>query len=59
QRYEATLGTSCELSAYMRLRHASEQVTACDKWMRWMESEDYLRAPRAEHSPLDGLVLSS
>ena len=29
ERYEAAVGTSCELGAYMRLRHASRQVAAC------------------------------
>ncbi len=57
ERYEATLGTNCELSAYMRLRHASEHVAACDKWMRWIESDDFLHAPRPEHSPLDELLV--
>jgi hypothetical protein len=59
ERYDASLGTSCELSAYMRLRQAGEQVAACDKWLRWIESEDFLHAPRPEHTPFDALVLSS
>jgi hypothetical protein len=57
QRYESTMGTSCELSAYMRLRQASEQVSACDKWLRWAESDDVLSAPRPTHSPLDELLV--
>jgi hypothetical protein len=55
-RYEAAIGTSCELGAYMRLRQASQQVSACDKWMRWVESENPLAAPRPEHTPFDELV---
>jgi hypothetical protein len=55
-RYEAAIGTSCELGAYMRLRQASQQVTACDKWMRWVESENPLAAPRPDHTPFDELV---
>jgi hypothetical protein len=55
-RYESALGTSCELGAYMRLRQASEQVAACDKWLRWAESENPLAAPRPSHTPLDELV---
>ena len=56
ERYEAAVGTSCELGAYMRLRHASRQVAACDKWLRWAESENPLAAPRSDHTPLDELV---
>jgi hypothetical protein len=55
-RYEAAIGTSCELSAYMRLRHAGQHVSACDKWLRWVESENPLAAPRPEHTPFDDLV---
>lgn len=55
-RYESAVGTSCELGAYMRLRQASEQVAACDKWLRWAESENPLAAPRPSHTPLDELV---
>jgi hypothetical protein len=56
QRFESVIGTSCELAAYMRLRQASGQVSACDKWLRWVESEDYLHAPRPERTPLDALL---
>jgi hypothetical protein len=56
ERYEAAVGTSCELGAYMRLRQASAQVSACDKWLRWAESENPLSAPRPDHTPLDELV---
>lgn len=56
ERYESALGTSCELGAYMRLRQAGAQVAACDKWLRWAESENPLSAPRPEHTPFDELV---
>jgi hypothetical protein len=56
ERYEAAVGTSCELGAYIRLRQASAQVSACDKWLRWAESENPLVAPRPAHTPLDELV---
>lgn len=56
RRYEAAIGTSAELGAYMRLRQASQQVSACDKWLRWVESENPLSAPRPDHTPLDELV---
>lgn len=57
-RYEAAMGTSCELGAYTRLREASLQVSACDKWLRWVESENPLLAPRPEHTGLDDLIAS-
>ena len=56
ERYEAAMGTSCELGAYMRLRQAGQNVAACDKWLRWMESENPLATPRPELTPLDELV---
>jgi hypothetical protein len=58
ERYEAAMGTSCELGAYMRLRHAGAQVAACDKWLRWAESENPLAAPRPDHTALDDLIAS-
>jgi hypothetical protein len=58
ERYESAMGTSCELGAYMRLRQASQQVAACDKWLRWAESENPLAAPRPDHTPLDELVVA-
>jgi hypothetical protein len=55
-RYEAAMGSSCELGAYMKLRQASAQVSACDKWLRWAESENPLATPRPDHTPFDELV---
>lgn len=57
-RYEAAIGTSSELGAYMRLRQASSEVSACDKWLRWVESENPLLAPRPDHTALDDLIAS-
>jgi hypothetical protein len=57
ERYEAAMGTSCELGAYMRLRQAGQHVAACDKWLRWAESENPLATPRPEHTPLDELAV--
>ena len=59
ERYEAAMGTGCELGAYMRLRQAGQHVSACDKWLRWVDSDDFLRAPRPEHSPFDELLAGS
>ncbi len=56
ERYDAAVGTSCELGAYMRLRQAGRQVAACDKWLRWAESENPLATPRPDHTPFDALV---
>jgi hypothetical protein len=56
RRYEERMGTTCELGAYLRLRQASEHVSACDKWLRWVESDNYLRVPRADHTPVDALI---
>jgi hypothetical protein len=58
RRYEAAIGTSSELSAYMRLRQASTRVSAADKWLRWAESENPLVAPRPDHTALDDLIAS-
>lgn len=58
ERYEAAVGTACELRAYMRLRDASRHVAASDKWLRWAESENPLAAPRPDHTPLDELVVA-
>jgi hypothetical protein len=57
-RYEAAMGTSCELGAYMRLRRAGQHVSACDKWLRWAESENPLAAPRPDYAALDDLIAS-
>jgi hypothetical protein len=57
QSYESAMGTSSELSAYMRLRQASVHVSACDKWLRWAESDDVLNAPRPAYSPFDELLV--
>jgi hypothetical protein len=58
ERYESAVGTSCELAAYMRLRQAGDHVSACDKWLRWAESEYPLAAPRPDHTPLDELIVA-
>jgi hypothetical protein len=39
-RYEASKGTSNELSAYVRLRAAGEDVTARGHWLDWLDSSD-------------------
>ena len=56
ERYEAAIGTSSELGAYVRLRQAGEQVAACDRWLRWAESENPLVAPRPDLGLLEDLI---
>jgi hypothetical protein len=37
-RYDAAMGTSNELSTYVRLRAAHDDVTARGHWLEWVES---------------------
>jgi hypothetical protein len=46
ERYEASIGTSVEMGAYVRLRAASQQVSAADKWLRWAEGDFAFPPPR-------------
>jgi len=39
-RYDAAIGTSNELSAYVRLRAAGEDVTTRGRWLEWLEGLD-------------------
>ncbi|HEX8856410.1 MAG TPA: hypothetical protein VF752_12505 [Thermoleophilaceae bacterium] len=55
-RFDASIGTSLELGAYARLRRAGEEVAAWDRWLRWLESEDFLRAPTPEDRLMEGLL---
>jgi hypothetical protein len=41
EHYDAAIGTSDELSAYVRLRHASDQVAAREAWLHWVDDEGY------------------
>ena len=53
--YDAAIGTSSELSAYVRLRAAGEDVTARGRWLEWLEwieSRDHLVAPRPDRVPV-------
>ena len=55
-RYDESVGTSMELGAYARLRRAGEEVAAWDRWLRWLESEDFLRAPTPDDRLMEGLL---
>ena len=47
--YEAAKGTSSELGAYARLCTARDEVSARDRWLRWVEQdEDLLVIPPAK-----------
>ena len=41
ERYEASIGTSTEMSAYMRLRDAGDQVAAREAWLHWVDDEGH------------------
>ena len=41
QRYNAAIGTSTELGAYVRLRAAGDQVAAREAWLHWIDDESY------------------
>jgi hypothetical protein len=41
ERYDAAIGTSTELSAYVRLRAAGDQVAARGAWLSWIDDEGY------------------
>jgi hypothetical protein len=40
-RYDAAIGTSTELGAYVRLRAAGDQVAAREAWLHWIDDESY------------------
>jgi hypothetical protein len=41
ERYDAAVGTSTELGAYVRLRAAGDQVAARQAWLYWVDDEGY------------------
>jgi hypothetical protein len=41
ERFDAAVGTSTELGAYVRLRAAGVQVTEREAWVHWVEDESY------------------
>jgi hypothetical protein len=41
ERFDAAVGTSTELGAYVRLRAAGEQVTAREAWVNRVDDESY------------------
>jgi hypothetical protein len=55
-RYDAAKGTSNELSAYMRLRAASGEVTARGRWLEWIVSDEYSLAPHPEGALTEDLA---
>lgn len=55
RRFEAAIGTSVELGAYMRLRAASQRVTAADKWLRWAQG-DFAFPPPQDDAVMEGLL---
>jgi hypothetical protein len=55
-RYERTMGSPQELDAYIRLRAARRQVSACSKWLEWVDDEDSPTAPPADGVPLEAVL---
>ena len=54
--YEQAVGTPQELDAYMRLREARRYVTACDRWLHWVDDEDSVQSPPADDVPLEDVL---
>ena len=54
--YQRSLGTPSEMDAYMRLREARRQVSAFDKWLRWVDDDDNANAPSADDVPLEEVL---
>jgi hypothetical protein len=54
--YRQSLGTPREMDAYMRLREARRQVSAFDKWLRWVDDEDNSNAPPADEVALEEVL---
>jgi hypothetical protein len=51
--YEESIGTTRELPVYMRLREARKRVSACDKWLHWVDDEDVVPAPAGDELPVE------
>ena len=41
ERYDAAVGTTHELAAFVRLQHAGNQVAAREAWLHWVDDEGY------------------
>jgi hypothetical protein len=41
ERFDAAVGTSTELGAYVRLRAAGDEVKAREAWLNWVDDEGY------------------
>jgi hypothetical protein len=41
ERFDASVGTSTEFGAYVRLRAAVDRVAAREAWLRWVDDEGY------------------
>jgi hypothetical protein len=55
ERYEAAIGTTVEMAAYVKLRAAAQAVSALDKWLRWAEG-DFFVTPPADDALLESLL---
>jgi len=41
ERFDAAIGTTTEFAAYVRLKHAGEQVNAREAWVNWVHEKSY------------------
>jgi hypothetical protein len=41
ERYEAAIGTSSELAAYVRLWAANDQVAVRQAWLHWIDDQSF------------------
>jgi hypothetical protein len=58
-RYNAATGTSNELSAYVKLRAAGEEVTARGHWLEWLDwldTNEHSVAPGRDQAPVGDLT---
>ena len=54
--YQRSLGTPSEMDAYMRLREARRQVSAFDKWLKWVDDDGNANAPPADEVALEEVL---
>jgi hypothetical protein len=54
ERFDAALGTSAELGAFVRLQAAGDQVRAREAWLHWLDDGGYreLNSGRPNPAPV-------
>jgi hypothetical protein len=56
EKYERAMGSAQELPAFVRFREARRRVSACGKWLQWVEDEDAPQPPPADDVPLEDVL---